>query len=290
MLKVAPSGGVPDGMCQRAGLMLFFAKSSFCVVLSVVLAMLTVGCGLQYATAPNKKAATDFPSAEISKSISTHRPDRRGTGVFVKSDGTMVTANHVIDGCRYLFLLNKYGRYPARIISTDSHRDIALLAVKYEPETWLPVRVYIPKVGDDVRMIGVVRLKSNYRRNQWGRRVRTAYYRPDVAIIAGHVTRASSQWETRAGRILHDDYELFSYDQVVPGFSGGAVLDDSGQIIGFVRGYGNLLDNELIAIQVNALGKHLDRIVATDSARMTRPRTRHQLSAAIGAVLCFEQR
>ena len=72
-----------------------------------------------------------------------HKPGSAvaGTGFFVASDGSLITAAHVVDGCRATRIASQFVHpTKVRLIATDTKRDVALLrADNVTPPATLPV-------------------------------------------------------------------------------------------------------------------------------------------------------
>ena len=56
-------------------------------------------------------------------------PQAFGTGVFIESQGWLLTAHHVIDGSASVKVKTANGTYPAKVALSDKDSDFALLKV-----------------------------------------------------------------------------------------------------------------------------------------------------------------
>lgn len=82
-----------------------------------------------------------------------------GSGVIIRSDGYIVTNNHVVDGATKVEVtLNNNKTYPAKVIGTDPATDVAILKIE---ATGLPV---VPFGDSDKLRLGqwVIAIGSPY--------------------------------------------------------------------------------------------------------------------------------
>jgi len=64
-----------------------------------------------------------------------------GTGFVIDAKGYLVTNAHVIAGARYIAVWNKRGDYMAKVVYTDTKKDIAILKIEddnFKPYTSIP--------------------------------------------------------------------------------------------------------------------------------------------------------
>jgi S1-C subfamily serine protease len=84
-----------------------------------------------------------YPDTPPSDSRGTHQPGTgvTGTGFFVASDGSLVTAAHVVNGCRQTRIASQLVKpIAAKLIAADTGHDIALLRADHvTPPATLPV-------------------------------------------------------------------------------------------------------------------------------------------------------
>jgi len=156
---------------------------------------------------PSPEAATPAAggnAADIS-------PAASGTGFFVTDDGFLVTNNHVVKNASRIYLVTGAGRMTATVVKTDAQHDLALLKAEgaFEP---LPV---IPS--------GTVSL---------GATVATVGY-PNVQLQGQSPKLAKGEVAALAG--AHDDPRYFQVSvPLQPGNSGGALVDERGNVVGIV--------------------------------------------------------
>jgi S1-C subfamily serine protease len=158
------------------------------------------------------------------KSPST-KPGREGlgTGVIVNTQGSILTAYHVIDGATSIRVSFADGtRSPAEVVSTDPEHDIAVVAAEHLPEVIVPaVLGGGVQVGEEAYAVG----------NPLG------YV---DSLTAGVVSGLGRSTETD-GKTLRG---LIQFDAAVnPGSSGGPLLNRGGQVIGIVTALANLSRN-----------------------------------------------
>jgi S1-C subfamily serine protease len=159
--------------------------------------------------------AATYPSGQGSSAVFGVRL-KSGTGFYVSRDGLVVTSAHVVTACSRIALWPAKGlEHIARIIASDTERDIALLDAKGEVlryATWLRENGSL-RVGEPVSTIGFGVLPSKPRE-------------PLVTVgqLMGDVTDP-------AGKPL-----LLIRANLREGNSGGPVIDTDGRLLGMVRG------------------------------------------------------
>ncbi len=143
-----------------------------------------------------------------------------GTGFFVNSHGSILTAAHVVEGCRGVRVLSQFIRPDdARVVARDVQNDIAMLDVDgVEAPAWLPVSL----PARDTRRLLVL----GFPRGSL----------PDVpnetwARLANGAFPASAPVPTDLGAMVW----LRNAD-IAPGYSGGPIVDPgTGRVVGLVR-------------------------------------------------------
>jgi len=135
-----------------------------------------------------------------------------GGGFVYSSDGLIVTAKHMVDGARVIFVdVPGQGRLEAQLVGTDAQVDLALLRV---PATGL---VPMP-IGDP----------NALRVGAW-------------LLAAGNPHGLGRSWSAGIVSALHRDANVFpeGYEDFIQtdaavnvGNSGGPVLDASGRVVG----------------------------------------------------------
>ncbi|MGE0419976.1 MAG: serine protease, partial [Acetobacteraceae bacterium] len=143
-----------------------------------------------------------------------------GTGFFIASDGLLLTAAHVVDGCRTTQITSRdVGMAAARVLATDSQHDLALLRAQ------------------DVRPPALL-----------------SFAAPPAAgaglTVFGYPSGADTQVPTEArGTLRNDqaaappnqrpdprDFVLIEAGSVRQGFSGGPIIGPGGRVFGMLKG------------------------------------------------------
>ena len=140
-------------------------------------------------------------------------PDGVGTGFLISADGLALTAYHVVFQAPALSARTSNGkRYPVTVVGYDDQHDLAVVRVGVPQGTpFLPLAKTTPKVGDAALAIG----------NGGG-----AYLRPKF----GRFTALQSE----AGRADFPPGTLELSAPLVPGDSGGPIINRSGEVAGVV--------------------------------------------------------
>ncbi|PHI19963.1 protease Do [Lewinellaceae bacterium SD302] len=139
-----------------------------------------------------------------------------GSGVIISSDGYIATNNHVISGAsRITVMLDNQSEYEAEVVGVDQTTDLALLRID---ETALP---YLSFGDSDSLRIGEWVLAGGNPFNL------------ESTVTAGIVSAKG-----RSIDVLEGEDRIESFIQtdasVNPGNSGGALVNDRGQLIGIV--------------------------------------------------------
>jgi serine protease Do len=138
-------------------------------------------------------------------------PTASGTGFFITDDGYLITNDHVVKDATKVRLVISTGTIDAKVIQLDEANDIALLKAdgQFEP---LPI--------------------SSSRTVQLGNTVVTIGF-PDPPLQGFSPKLAKGEIASLAGAA--DDSRFFQISlPVQPGNSGGALVDDRGNVIGIV--------------------------------------------------------
>jgi len=159
-------------------------------------------------------------SSAVGGQAKTTATTATGTGVIANANGTVLTANHVIDGADAIKITYADGTSSAATVaSADAKQDIATLTPAKLPETVVPaVLGGGVAVGDDVVAIG----------NPLGLTATTT-----SGVVSG-LDRVLSRAK------LGDISGLIQFDAAVnPGSSGGPLINDRGQVVGIVVALAN---------------------------------------------------
>lgn len=136
-----------------------------------------------------------------------------GSGVIIRSDGYIVTNNHVVNGATKVEVsLNNNKTYEAKVIGTDSATDIALLKIEAEG---LPC---VPFGDSDALRLGewVIAIGSPYN-------LRSTI---TAGIVSAKGRSMSSTGEFKIESFIQTDAA------VNPGNSGGALVNKKGELVG----------------------------------------------------------
>ncbi|WP_436527258.1 S1C family serine protease [Actinoplanes sp. HUAS TT8] len=146
-----------------------------------------------------------------------------GTGVIANADGTVMTANHVVDGAETIKLTYADGTTsPAKVATANAAQDIATLTPAKLPETLVPaVLGGGVQVGDTVVAIG-----------------------NPLGLVDSTSSGVVSGLDRELTREARDDIAgLIQFDAAVnPGNSGGPLVNDQGQVVGIVVALANPTD------------------------------------------------
>ncbi|MDR6396466.1 S1C family serine protease [Herbaspirillum seropedicae] len=162
------------------------------------------------------------PGGEMSKVIGQLRQGvvtvltegRSGTGFYIGQSGWLLSNQHVVGTARSVRVRLPGGReLPAEVLRVDAARDVALLKTEPPGVRPLPLRLDEPGLGEDVYALG----------SPLGDTFNTTLTR---GILSGV-------------RLLNGQEFLQSDVAILPGSSGGPLLDRSGQVVGItVAGLG----------------------------------------------------
>ncbi len=184
---------------------------------------------------------------KVSKAVVSVRSRSRGigSGVVWKSDGLIVTCNHIVrklDDCEVS--LNNGRFLPAKVIGNDPFSDIALVKIQCNDDS---ISLNPIEVGDS----------ENLRAGQFILALANPYGEYP-SITGGIITSArsslvGSHWGTIADNIVITDARLNS------GYSGGPLVDVEGKMIGLNAAY---VSSRGVAIRASKV-----RIVADQLAK-----------------------
>ncbi|MDX1401603.1 MAG: trypsin-like peptidase domain-containing protein [Kiloniellales bacterium] len=179
-----------------------------------------------------------------------------GTAIAVFAGGFLATAAHVVDQATEITVRLYNGqRVPARFVALDKQSDIALLKIDVD----IPVFEFggEPELGAKVCAIG----------NQFGL---------DLSVTCGVVSATR-----RSGTGFNRVEDFIQTDAVVnPGSSGGALVDEDGQLVGMLSAIFTTASDADIGVNF-AVSSALLLRVATDlkeQGAYMRPRTGLRLS------------
>ena len=135
-----------------------------------------------------------------------------GTGFFITEDGYLITNDHVVRGVKHIKVRQQSENYDADVIKTDQVADLALLKVKGDKFSPLPLLTSKDiSLGDSVFTIGF----------------------PNVDLQGIEPKFTDGRISSLAG--LHDDPSEYQVSvPVQPGNSGGPLINSDGQVVGVI--------------------------------------------------------
>lgn len=133
-----------------------------------------------------------------------------GSGVIVRSDGYILTNNHVIERADQIVVaLNDGRRAEAKVVGTDPDTDLAVIKIELDELPVLPFKLSDNEVGDVVLAIG----------NPFG--------------VGQTVTQGIISAIGRSDLGINTYEDFIQTDAAInPGNSGGALIDVAGNLIG----------------------------------------------------------
>ncbi len=143
-----------------------------------------------------------------------------GAGVIISAEGSILTANHVVDGAKSIRLTFADGTEAnGQVVSSEPEKDIAVLQADTPPEVIVPaVMGGGLQVGDEVFAVGHPLGLTG-------------------SLSAGVVSGLNRAIPTPNGKTLDD---LIQFDAAVnPGSSGGPLLNRNGQVVGIITALAN---------------------------------------------------
>jgi S1-C subfamily serine protease len=195
------------------------------------------------------------------------RPRSSGTGFFITEDGYLITNEHVAGAGAQVGLVTASGRLPAIVVKVDAANDLALLKAEGKFDA-LPVATSgAVKMGGTVITVGFP--------NVGMQGFAPKFARGDIASLSGP----------------QDDPRFFQISvPLQPGNSGGALVDDRGNVIGVVsaklsagaalKATGSLPENVNYAVKSTFLIGFLESVPQVAS-KLKEPNTSDMQSAEI---------
>jgi S1-C subfamily serine protease len=130
-----------------------------------------------------------------------------GSGFFVSPDGYLITNDHVVGNAKFVKVKLPTGREVlGEVVRADTRRDVALIRVEEKEMPSLSVLKTEPNVGEDVFAIGSP-LDDKYQTTV------------SKGVVSGY-------------RVEQDVKYLQSDVNVLPGSSGGCLVDKAGNVVG----------------------------------------------------------
>ena len=169
--------------------------------------------------AQGQKLARNFKPREVPASggdssaagIMQTRPESSGTGFFITEDGYLITSEHVAGNGAQVRLVTAAGILSAKVVKADAANDLALLKVdgKFAPLPVISSRTV--KMGSTVATVGF----------------------PNIGLQGFAPKLAKGEVAALSG--ARDDPRYFQVSvPLQPGNSGGALVDEHGNVVGVV--------------------------------------------------------
>ncbi len=204
---------------------------------------------------PHKESGSD-------NSISPTNPSFSGTGFFITDDGYLISNYHVVKDATKVRLLTGAGLIDAKVVQVDAANDLALLKADGKFSS-LPI--------------------SSSRSAQLGGTVATVGF-PDIGLQGFAPKLAKGEIASLSG--AGDDPRYFQISAPVqPGNSGGALVDERGNVIGIVSAKldagaalaasGALPENVNYAVKSSLLLSFLESVPGV-SAKLKSPNTKDE--------------
>jgi S1-C subfamily serine protease len=166
-------------------------------------------------------AALPVPVQRVDVELENELHDSVGTAFAVDSNGTYVTARHVVDGCKALFFTRPRGGYDrVALANSERNRDFAVVKARGATDFHLVLRNVPAGRGTEGYMMGYPQGKP-----------------ADVrATVLGHSEmRSSGRYRMQEPVIAWVERERRpGFDGSLGGISGGPVFDAVGNVIGTV--------------------------------------------------------
>ena len=186
-------------------------------------------------------------SDSSSTGIAQTRPESSGTGFFITDDGYLITNEHVAGSGAQVRLVTSAGLISAKVVKVDAANDLALLKAegKFVALPVAPSRAV--KLGSKVATIGF----------------------PNIDLQGYAPKYAGGEIGSLSGP--EDDARYFQISvPVQPGNSGGALVDERGNVVGIVSGKlsakatlstsGSLPENVNYAVKSSYLNSFLESV------------------------------
>jgi S1-C subfamily serine protease len=207
----------------------------------------------------NPRKAPEAGASASAKDIIDSNPAASATGFLITEDGFSVTNEHVVRDASQICLVTSTGNFPARVVKVDKPNDIALLKAdgRFAPLPIASSRAV--KLGGTVATVGF----------------------PNIGLQGFAPKLAKGEIASLSG--VQDDARYFQISlPVQPGNSGGALVDERGNVVGVVSAKlnvgaalatsGALPENVNYAVKSSFLLSFLESVPAV-SAKLKEPVT-----------------
>lgn len=199
-------------------------RSSIWVPLVAIVVLLLAGCGASAPTTstPSAGPAVDLPALvrQVEASVVTVLTGSGvGSGIVYKTDGTVVTNAHVVEGARQVSVAFADGQQvSANVRAVDRVTDVAVLQADRTDLTAATFETALPEVGALAVVVG----------SPLGFEATVT-----SGIISGLHRQIPGSASTGAPLV-----DLIQTDAAIsPGNSGGALIDGQGRVVGMSQAY-----------------------------------------------------
>jgi S1-C subfamily serine protease len=143
--------------------------------------------------------------------VAESRPESSGTGFFITDDGYLITNEHVIRDAAQIRLVTSAGLISATVVKVDAANDLALLKAEGKFAALSVASSRGAKLGGTVATVGF----------------------PNIGLQGFAPKLAKGEIASLSG--AGDDARYFQISvPVQPGNSGGALVDERGNVVGVV--------------------------------------------------------
>ena len=161
--------------------------------------------------AEGQKLAREFKPRKTSIRIEPEIPSSTGTGFFITEDGYLITNEHVVKEAAQVRLVTSAGIIAARVVKVDAANDLALLKAEGRFAALPVVASRAMRLGSTVATVGF----------------------PNVGLQGFAPKLAKGEVASLSG--AGDDARYFQISvPVQPGNSGGALVEEHGNVVGVV--------------------------------------------------------
>ena len=149
--------------------------------------------------------------SDSSKSTPTENATASGTGFFITADGYLISNNHVVEGATKVRVVTSAGIISAKVVRVDAANDLALLKAEGRFASLPLTASRGVKLGGTVATVGF----------------------PNIGLQGFAPKLAKGEIASLSG--AGDDARYFQISvPVQPGNSGGALVDERGNVVGVV--------------------------------------------------------
>jgi S1-C subfamily serine protease len=198
-------------------------------------------------------------------------PKVTGTGFFITRNGFLVTNHHVVKGCIKVCIQTAAGLSDAQIVRVDEASDLALLKVAGSFDALPIVSSRATKLGAMVATVGF----------------------PNIGLQGFEPKLSKGDLSSLAG--IQDDVKQFQISvPIQPGNSGGALVDERGNVVGIVTAQlnqeaalantGTLAQNVNYAVKSSYLLSFLEAVPEVNSGMLDANAKEQKFEAVVEGV------